>query len=238
MDSMRDIARIGWRLPLFAASMRGEPEGGRDFTAGLRDCTGLIGFGSAPLAVAAPLVPSNYTVVNIAGTAGLVVRASSCKQVGMDGSAGEPVFVSQIGIAILTPDGTGNINHYQLLYVTNDENLADTLQRAGVPAQVDREFAYEFTHGMNNQPGEVYVAAGDPPSGAPVVANWWFNDGKRVVKLSTSIPSIAYRAANLVFHTSRMSPLGSLIGGNSDANFAFFSGRGVFGMGQFRVATK
>jgi hypothetical protein len=246
---------IGLCLSMWVAVVKAEPGDHRGFTAELRNCTELIGFGPVPLATAAALVPSGYALVSIVpGTAGLVVRASSCTQFAVDGSAAKPVFVSQIGIATVPPDGTGNINNYQLLYLTNDDTLADALQSAGVLAQVDREFAYEFTPGANNQPGEVYVAvsppglrayfetggASDPPpnSGAPVVANGWFNGSKGVVKISTSIPSIAYGAATLALHASKVSLPGSLIGGNTDANFAFFNARGLFSAGHLDVAVK
>ena len=157
--------------------------------------------------------------------------------------------MAQIGIAILSPDGTGDINNYSLLYVTNNERLAEDLLEAGLPAQLDRALACEFTPAADGS-GELYAAVspldgpffltGDavPPSGAPspVVANWWFGGRRSTVKLSTSIPAIAYGSSTSVLHTSSATALGKLIGGNSYATFLFLNARGVFASGQFAVS--
>lgn len=80
----------------------------------------------------------------------------------------------------------------------------------------------------------------DPPpqSGAPVVANWWLNGPRGVVKMSASIGSISYGPAAITVHTSKLSLLGTLIGGNADSNFAFFDARGLFAEGQLDVVLK
>jgi hypothetical protein len=225
----------------------------RGFAADLENCTELIGFGPVPLAAVAPLVPSGYTIVTFGpGTAGIVVRASGCQRITLDGSDSATVNVSQIGVAVVSPDGTGNINNYQLFYVTNDGRLAEALEHAGVPAQFDREIAYEFTADATGQSGEVYVAVSPPGaqayfetgsvnvpppnSGAPVIANWWFNGREGVAKITTSIASISYGTASLALHTSKSSLLGSMIGGNTDANFSFFNARGLFTSGHLDVS--
>ena len=110
--------------------------------------------------------------------------------------------------------------------------------------------AYEFTPDSTGQ-GELYVAVSPglqpawfltgtasppPPGGAPVVANWWFNAGRGVLKMATSIPSISYGAASFSLHTSKFSVLGGLIGGNTDTSIVFFNARGAFAGGSF-VAT-
>jgi hypothetical protein len=218
--------------------------------ASLENCTELIGFGPVPLAAVQPLVPPRFQVVPIVpGNAGLVVRASSCSRVSLDGQGPEPVLVAQIGIAIASPDGTGDINNYSLLYVTNSKRLADALQDAGLPAQWDGAFAYEFTPNAAGS-GELYVAVSpaggpyfltgnaSPPPGppSPVVANWWFAARESVVKMSTSIPGIAYGPSTAVLHTSKFTAIGNLIGGNTDAAFLFLNARGVFASGQLVVS--
>jgi hypothetical protein len=118
------------------------------------------------------------------------------------------------------------------------------LNRAGVPALLDREMAYKFTVDATGHSGQLYVAVSppglpawfktgtwsDPPpnSGASVVANWWFNGLFGVVKLSTSIGSISYGTVATTVYTSRLSLLGTLFGGNADNNFAFFNRGGVW----------
>ncbi|HJZ97513.1 MAG TPA: hypothetical protein VKE70_13480 [Candidatus Solibacter sp.] len=228
-------------------------DGNRGFTATLNNCTELIGFGPVPYAAARTLVPSSYTLVPFGpNTAGLVVRASLCDAVGVGGSAEKPAIVAQVGIAIASPDGTGDINNYTLLYSTNHEHLSEALNEAGLPAVFDRALAYEFTPSGSGQ-GEVYVAvspvvqpawflsgtADPPPSGgAPVVANWWSSGSRGVVKMATSIPSISYGAAGFSLHTSKNGLLGGLIGGNTDAAFVFFNARGVFATALLTVTAK
>lgn len=221
-------------------------------TANLRGCTELIGFGPVAFAPAQSLVPHGYTLIPFNGAAGLVVRASHCEGVSVNGLPEKPATVAQAGIAIVSPDGTGDINNYTLLYATDNEQLALLLNLEGLPAVLDRAAAYEFTPDSTGH-GEVYVAvspivqpswfltgAADPPpsGGAPVVANWWFNGSRGVLKMATSIPSISYGAASFTLHTSKLSLVGSLIGGNTDASFVFFNARGVFGSGNLAVSVK
>ena len=246
---MRTKFNFALFLAVFATALHAD-NSNRGFTATLRNCTELIGFGPVPFAPARSLVPGSYTLVPFNGSAGLVVRASRCEGVGVGGSPQRPAIVAQVGIAVISPDGTGDINNYTLLYATDDEQLAQALNQSGLPAVLDRALAYEFTPDSSGH-GELYVAvspslqpawfltgAADPPpsGGAPVVANWWFNGGRGVLKMATSIPSISYGAANFSLHTSKFSILGGLIGGNTDASFVFFNARGAFGGGSF-VAT-
>jgi len=249
------IARLAVRITLLglaACACLPANDGGLPSAVHLQDCTELIAFGPVSQAKVAPLVPHAYTITSFGpGTAGLVVRASRCQQVTVDDSPSRPIAVAQIGVAIQSPDGSGNINNYQFLYVTDNVVLASALNRAGVPALLDREMAYEFTVDATGHSGQLYVAVSppgfpawfetgtwsDPPpnSAAPVVANWWFNGPFGVVKLSTSIGSISYGPAATTVYTSRLSLLGTLFSGNVDNNFAFFNARGVFGDGELDI---
>jgi hypothetical protein len=226
---------------------------GHGFAASLQNCTELIGLGPVSFASARALVPASYTLVPFNGSAGLVVRAARCESVRVGNSEARPAVVAQVGIAIVPPDGTGDINNYQLMYATDDPRLADALNEAGVPAVLDRALAYEFTPDSGGH-GELYAAVSPastqaawfltgtadlpPPGGAPVVANWWFSRSRGVVKIATSIPSISYGAASFSLHTSRSSLLGQLIGGNTAAAFVFFNARGLFATGALMVATR
>jgi len=224
---------------------------GRSFIAALTNCTELIAFGPIPLASVQQLVPPGFQIAGFGpGTAGLVVRASQCQDVTLNRPQGTPVLVAQIGIAIVSPNGTGDINNYSLLYVTNDRELTSALQGAGLPVVLDPTLAFEHTPNASG-PGGLYVAvsppdgpyflagSASPPPGppAPVVANWWFASKNFTVKLSTSIPGIAYGPAATTLYTSKITSLGAVIGGNSDSNFSFFNARGVFAAGQLTVST-
>ncbi|HEY1340488.1 MAG TPA: hypothetical protein VGF59_23410 [Bryobacteraceae bacterium] len=222
------------------------------FTAALKNCTELIGFGPVDFAAARALVPASFTLVPFNGSAGLVVRASRCESVRIDGLPAKSAVVAQAGIAVIPPDGTGDINNYTLLYSTNDDQLFFALLRAGLPAVLDLALAYEFTPDSTGH-GEMYAAvspllqpawfltgAADPPppGGAPVTANWWYNSLRGTLKMATTIPSISYGAASFALHTSRSSTLGKLIGGNTDSAFVLFNARGVFATGDFAATVK
>src|SRR5439155_21017043 len=103
-----------WNVALLIAAVAAtlHADGNRGLTATLKNCTELIGFGPVSYAAARSLVPASYTLVSFGGAAGLVVRASQCEAVGVDNSAEKPAIVAQAGIAVVPPDGTGDINNY------------------------------------------------------------------------------------------------------------------------------
>jgi hypothetical protein len=88
-------------------------------------CTEFVGWGPISLAVAQPLVPAGYMIAGATnGQAAIVVRATSCEDVGVDQAPAQATQLSQIGINLVPPDGTGDINNYTVIYVTNNEVLA------------------------------------------------------------------------------------------------------------------
>jgi hypothetical protein len=218
--------------------------GGRDFSVSFAGCTEAIGFGPIAAAQAQPFVPSGFTLAPVGpGAAGLVVRSANCQSMTVDGKAEGPGSVAQIGLAIIPPDGSGDVNNYTVVYVTNSERLAQRLRRAGLPATSDEGLLYEFTRGVPSNTGEIYVAAEpsrqpalfvsgtvtDPvPPSFPFTANWWYKDGNKRIKMSTVIGQLRYGTAQLRVGTGRSSVLGRLIGGNSFSNFSLFSARGEF----------
>jgi hypothetical protein len=238
-------------LSLFAAAASAD-NGHNGFDATLKNCTELIGLGPVPFATARALVPASYVLIPFNGSAGLVIRAAHCEGVGFDKGAAQPAIVAQVGIAVVSPDGSGDINNYTLLYSTDNDQLAKELSQAGQPAVLDKQLCYEFSPDASGN-GEIYAAvspavqpawfltgsAGPPaPSGTPTVANWWFDGSRGVVKVATSIPSISYGTANFSLHTSKSSLLGSLIGGNTYGAFVFFNARGVFSVAGLAVTVK
>ena len=218
--------------------------GGRDFSVTFAGCTEAIGFGPIPAAQAQPFVPTGFVLAPVGpGSAGLVVRSANCQSMTVDGKQEGPGSVAQNGLAIIPPDGTGDVNNYTVVYVTNSERLAQRLRRAGLPATSDDGLLYEFTRGVPINTGEIYAAAepnkqpafflngtvSDPvPPSFPFTANWWYKDGNKRVKMSTVIGQLRYGTAQLRVGTGRLSTLGSLIGGNSFSNFSLFSARGEF----------
>ena len=154
-----------------------------------------------------------------------------------------PRSFSQVGINLVAPDGTGDINNYTVIYVTNNQALAEHFQTAGLPAVFDPELTYEYTPGPMETSGELYVAASgqglpayflfgtenEPPpnSQQSFLANWWFTGHGGKMKQSTSFPVISFGTAAVTLYTSNTSPLGSLIGGNSLEFFLPQRPRGV-----------
>jgi hypothetical protein len=235
---------------VFAAAAFAD-NGHHGFDAALTNCTELIGLGPVPFAAARALVPVSYVLVPFNGSAGLVVRAARC-DVAFDKGSAQPAIVAQVGIAVVSPDGTGDINNYTLLYSTDNDQLAKELTQAGQPAVLDENLRYEFSPDASGN-GEIYAtvspaaqpawfltgtAGPPPPGGAPTVANWWFNGSRGVVKVATSIPSISYGPASFLLHTSKSGLLGSLIGGNTYGAFVFFNARGAFSAAGLTVTVK
>ena len=113
----------------------------RGFSVDFTQCTEAVGVGPVSLTTAGALVPAPFSVLPIvavpSSTAAIVVRATSCAAVRVDGGAPAATNISQIGVEIVAPDGTGDINNYTVIYVTNDQALAEYLQIAGLPAVFD-----------------------------------------------------------------------------------------------------
>ena len=78
---MRIQFNLAMLLAVLAASLSAD-NSNHGFTASLKNCTELIGFGPVSFAAARALVPANYALVPFDGNAGLVVRASRCVAVG------------------------------------------------------------------------------------------------------------------------------------------------------------
>jgi hypothetical protein len=205
-------------------------------------CTEFVGVGPVDFARASGLVQSAFTTLPVGSTAAVVARATNCASAKVDGERGLPTIVSQIGIEIVPPDGTGDINNFALIYVTNNAELAEAFQSAGLPVAFDPTITYEFTYDSSGKTGELYVEATgpdlpayfltgtetDPANGSDFKANWWYKGFGGVIKQASDFPSIAFGPANVSLHTSRKSLLGKLIGSNTDPDFHFFPVRGIY----------
>jgi hypothetical protein len=224
----------------------------RGFSVDFSQCTEFAGVGPVDLAKASSLVQPAFTTLPVGSTAAIVVRATSCAGAQVNGGAAVPTIISQIGIEIVPPDGTGDINNYTLIYVTDNAQLALAFRLVGLPAIFDPTITYEFTYDATGKSGELYVEAGgaglpayfltgtetDPTgAGSDFKANWWFAGPAGVIKQASDFPNIAFGTTNVSLHTTRESALGKLIGGNSDADFHFFPVRGVYVTAHMDVTT-
>jgi hypothetical protein len=217
----------------------------RSFTVHFAGCTEFAGWGPVSLAEAQPFVPTGYAIAGAAmGQAAIVVRATSCQGVAVGQSPAQPTELSQIGINLVAPDGTGDINNYTVIYVTNNQALAEHFQIAGLPAVFDPQLTYEYTSDSMETSGELYVAAAGkglpayflfgtesdplPNSQQTFLANWWFTGHGYKMKQSTAFPVISFGTAAVTLYTSNTSLVGNLIGGNTASNFSFLSVLGVY----------
>ena len=154
-----------------------------------------------------------------------------------------PTTISQIGIEIVPTDGTGDINNFTPLYVSDNLELVLAFQCAGVPAFYDPTLTYQFTYDSTGKAGELYVEVEsvglpayflsgtetDPTApGSVFKANWWYATPHLVVKQASDFPDIAFGTPAVSLHTDRNSELGKLIGGNTDSDFHLFPVRGVY----------
>ena len=64
-----------------------------------------------------------------------MVRVADCRALSIDGGAPEAGIVAQLGVSIVSPDGTGDINNYTAWYYTTSKRLAVALRHLGVRAQ-------------------------------------------------------------------------------------------------------
>lgn len=219
-------------------------------------CSEFVGVVPVDAAAARALVPARYHLVADAAGARLVVRAADCESVRVGPLPARPGRVAQVGIMIVSPDGTAadpntGINNYTLSYASNSAALVLALRAAGVPAALDAGLAYEVTPAAA---GELYVAVGpELDAGSPTWflqgqvttpaihsrfdANWWRQAGAREVKMATSIDDIAFDFGSAVtFSTSRHNLIGRLLGRNHVAGFPL-SFRGRFDAGSMQVTS-
>lgn len=233
-----------------AAALWADPVSEVQFT----NCTEYVGTGTIPLARAVPFVPNTFQILGAGGgTATLVVRAASCEGVKVDNDRPEPGVLTQIGISVVSPDGTGDINNYTVAYVTDSRRLAQRLERVGLPVSVDSDLVYEITPNPPGAAGELFVdsSPSDAPAfflnGAvtdntfltiPFLANWWYESKKGRMQMATNIPTIAFSGASVTAYARLDSPLGRLMGGNKFSAFNGFNVRGRFATARMTVTSR
>ena len=221
---------------------------GHNFSVDFTNCSEFAGEGPVSLTAAAPLVPKVFTINGASeGTANIVVRATSCAEATVNGKHSLPTVLSQIGINIVAPDGTGDINNYTVIYVSNNPFLVAAFLEAGLPAKFDPQLTYQYPAGASGS-GNLYVSAGafdltrytiygpetaPPPNSAePFLANWWYASrsisGSATMRQQTLFPDISFGTSSVTLYTSLTSGLGRLIGGNAFSNYSVLALRGVY----------
>lgn len=205
-----------------------------DFT----NCSEYVGSAPVPLSPARDLVPQPYAIAGAeTGSARLVVRTGQCGSILVEGAEAQPGVVSQVGIDIVSPDGTGDVNNYTLWYTTDSLQLATRLQLAGVNAEFVPELTYIHTPTGNfsllvpppasapfTLSGTVTEPEPNDPS-FPFVANWWQLAQTENVQMKTSVPNISLGSGDITLRATPSSALSPVIGGST---ITFTAVRGRF----------
>jgi len=219
-------------LPPDGASDSPTPERGAlssgDLNVDFAGCTESAGIGVVPAANARPLVPARYALAGDATNAVIVVRTVHCAQTTVAGLKSPPGSLSQIGISLVGPDATADINNYTLWYTTTDPVLAAALLAKGVRAELDPSLHITFhpsgaggTLSVDDHPflAPAYQLVGPvvTPTAAPVTftASWWQTGLTGTSQMRTVLPTIRFSTATTTLTTDPHSALGRLIGGSS-----------------------
>lgn len=200
----------------------------KDFDVDFAGCSEFAGIGFVPRANAEPLVPAGYTLAGDAQNAVIVVRVASCNSVAVDGKKPRSGIVAQIGISLVGPDSTADINNYTLWYTTNNSLLHAKLTAAGVDAIKENDLSYLLD--VSGATGSLDAASGTAqtpsyavngsvivPTSSPTTftASWWANGRRGVVRSRTVFPNIRFSEASMTLTTPAGSALANLIGGTS-----------------------
>lgn len=201
-----------------------------------QDCSELASITTISVAEARKVVPSSFALAGDASGAPFVVRVADCSAVSIDGHRPESGTVAQLGVSVVSPDGTGDINNYTAWYYTTSVRLASRLRVLGIPAQYVPRLAYDFVPNAAQSGGALTIAVPPPghpafrvsatvvepgPGAIPFVANWWKQSGSRRIKMSTPIPSIHFGGATSTLQTARFGALGRLLESSTET-FAVF----------------
>jgi len=198
-----------------------------DFPVEFTDCVESIGVTLVSTERARAYVPAQFILAGEGQpVTPLVVRTARCRGIAVNGYMPKAGEIVQIGLVIVPPDFTGDINNYTLWYYTSDAKLATQLRDAGVTAQHVPTIDYDFDTGDNSlfvrvpRPGSPRLALFGTVSPSPnpagaFLANWWQQADAGRVKMSTQVPTINIGGADLTLMTDPSNPLGQLIGSGS-----------------------
>jgi len=198
-----------------------------DFPVEFTDCVESIGVTLVSTERARAYVPAQFILAGEGQpVTPLVVRTARCRGIAVNGYMPKAGEIVQIGLVIVPPDFTGDINNYTLWYYTSDAKLATQLRDAGVAAQHVPTIDYDFDTGDNSlfvrvpRPGSPRLAlfrtvSPSPNPAGAFLANWWQQVDAGRVKMSTQVPTINIGGADLTLMTDPSNPLGQLIGSGS-----------------------
>lgn len=203
-----------------------------DFTIELTDGVESVGVGLVSTERAQRLLPAPFKLANNGEpVTPLVVLASRCQGIAVNGGEAIRGAFAQIGLVVAPPDGTGEINIFTLWHFTTQLTLVRSLQNLGLDSQHVPDMGYTVTLGGKVGSTEITIpATAQPPfilagemrePSQPITfnGNWWAKAGKRLLKLNSVVPAATFGEAQLTLTTRADNALGQLIGG-ATLNFA------------------
>ena len=230
-----------------AAAVPVSPDSSTNFPVEFTDCVESIGVTLVSTESARAFVPAEFILVGEGQpVTPLVVRTASCRGIAVNGHQSKTGEIIQIGLVIVPPDGTGDINNYTVWYSSSDARLAAQLSKAGVGAQLVTTIDYDFDPAEDSlfvmvpMPGSPRLALSGAvhpspfPSGS-FLANWWQQTEAGNVKMSTNVPVIHIGGADLTLTTHPGGSLGQLIGGGS-TGFPLLQQFNIFGSAHMEVS--
>jgi hypothetical protein len=198
------------------------------FDVQLDECGEFVGIGLVPLENARKLVPDHYTLATYDGQAKIVVRVTSCKRVAVDGKNPRPAQTAQIGLSVVIPGSTAQIDNYLLWFVTDSGALHGKLQAAGIQNGNDPQLSVLFA--PSGATGPLHIDVNAPrfpafpvtgaitsPPGAPTtfVANWYADTRNGTLRMHTEF-TIGFGSADAGVTPEAGSALAELIGSDTD----------------------
>ncbi len=220
----------------------------RSFDVDFSGCTEMASLTPVPVANVRARVPAGYALANEAnGVTFVVVRIASCAGVAIDQRPVGGGTVAQVGVNLVSPDGTGDINNYTLWYYTTSQPLFVRLRALGVDEAQwvpGIDYRYASTGPGTGRldvtvPGRPAFTIGGPvtePVGpVPFVANWWGDSPRGRIRMNTTIPAIDFGGATMTLRTGARSELAEVLGATT-ATFPIFDSYNRFAAAHMVVA--
>jgi len=190
------------------------------------------------------LVPAKYTLAGNSQTTTMVVRVAHCANVVVDGKDRGETIISHIGIGLVGPDTSVNLNNYTLWYATNNAQLHAKLTAAGLDADKSNALgialspsgALSVVSSSAHTPSFQVTGTATLPTTPPVPtsATWWEDGNHGSVSSKTVLPVIQFGTAHTVLTTPANSELAALIGGTT-LTFAALDSYNLFPGGTMEV---
>jgi hypothetical protein len=216
----------------------------RSFDVDFSTCTEMASLTPVPIANIRPLVPAQYAIANEAnGTGFVVVRIASCAGVKINGNDIGAGTVAQVGVNLVAPDGSGDLDNYALYYDTTSAVFTARLRAFGFESRWLPGIQYTDlgTSLAIRVPGRGYSVAGpvDPPTapGIPFEADWWSAARSSESKTATTLGSIQFSTAHMTISTQPASELRHIIGAPT-ATFPIFDSYNHFATAHMTVTRR